>query len=249
MTSATDRAARDPGPDSRPREASRTLVQFGTLARLSAGDFDGHFSIGDVAAAGDLGLGTFESMDGELVQVDGVVYRVGFDGAVARVGDDARTPFAATARSCPSIRASCGPIESFEQLDGLCAPTGPLGAAVFDPYAFYAIHIIGGHFRYVKTRSVACQYRPYPPLAEVVARQAEFEFTHVHGDMVGFYSPEFARGIAAPGWHLHFITQDRATGGGHVLDFATHAEITLDLTRLDRLELRLPNPPVGGRGR
>ena len=35
--------------------------------------------------------------------------------------------------------------------------------------------------------------------------------------LVGVYFPDYMDGINMPGWHLHFLSEDRAKGG-HVFD-------------------------------
>ena len=36
-----------------------------------------------------------------------------------------------------------------------------------------------------------------------------FEFHDVEGTIVGFFTPDYLRGVNVPGYHLHFITADR----------------------------------------
>ena len=62
------------------------------------------------------------------------------------------------------------------------------------------------------------QEPPYPPLTEATEGQAETRFTDTAGVLVGFRTPEFQQGISVAGYHLHFLNDDR-TSGGHVLDF------------------------------
>jgi acetolactate decarboxylase len=81
---------------------------------------------------------------------------------------------------------------------------------------FYAIKI-EGTFKYIKTRSVPKQNKPYPPLVEVVKNQPTFEFHNVKGTIVGFRCPSYVEGINVPGYHLHFITGDKKAGG-HLLE-------------------------------
>ena len=76
---------------------------------------------------------------------------------------------------------------------------------------------IDGRFESVKARSVPRQDPPYRALTEVVGEQHVFELDTVDGTMLGFRFPEYAEGIEVAGWHLHFISEDRARGG-HVLD-------------------------------
>jgi acetolactate decarboxylase len=45
---------------------------------------------------------------------------------------------------------------------------------------------------------------------------------------VGVRTPAYTKGISVPGYHLHFITEDK-TAGGHVLECQTqNVEIELD---------------------
>jgi acetolactate decarboxylase len=64
----------------------------------------------------------------------------------------------------------------------------------------------------------------------VVEKQPVFEFRHIRGTIVGFRLPEFMKNINVPGYHLHFITEDKKAGG-HVLAMETgDIQIRLDYT-------------------
>ena len=59
---------------------------------------------------------------------------------------------------------------------------------------------------------------------------------------MGFLFPDRARGLNVPGYHLHFITDNR-TAGGHVLA----CRLTTGELRVDReADLRLELPPGVG---
>jgi acetolactate decarboxylase len=107
--------------------------------------------------------------------------------------------------------------------------TAGLDAALPSKNLFTAIRI-DGRFPTVVARSVPRQEKPYPPLADAVTRQAVFEWHNVTGTVVGFYTPPFAKGIGVTGYHLHFLSADRRTGG-HILDLAVEdTPAVLDLT-------------------
>ena len=57
--------------------------------------------IGTLRKYGDLGLGTFEQLDGEMVVVDGRVFQVRSNGSVREVADHVMTPFATVTRFRP----------------------------------------------------------------------------------------------------------------------------------------------------
>ena len=64
--------------------------------------------------------------------------------------------------------------------------------------------------------SVHAERRPYPPLRDVVAHQTEWSVDEAAGTVVGFRFPDASSGIEVPGYHLHFLSDDRAHAG-HVL--------------------------------
>src|ERR1700740_527806 len=53
--------------------AHHTLYQVSTSAALVEGIYQGAVTVGTLRQHGDLGLGTFENLDGEMVVVDGEV--------------------------------------------------------------------------------------------------------------------------------------------------------------------------------
>lgn len=55
--------------------------------------------------------------------------------------------------------------------------------------------------------------------------------------LVSFRFPDYSQGINVPGYHLHFLTDDRSAGG-HVLGFhAHHAQVEIDITSEFHMEL------------
>ena len=78
--------------------------------------------------------------------------------------------------------------------------------------------------------SVPAQKKPYPPLVEVTQNQPIFEFNDLEGTMVGFRCPSYVAGVNVPGYHLHFLTKSKDSGG-HVLEFEiVEAVASIDYT-------------------
>jgi acetolactate decarboxylase len=206
------------------RAADReTLTQFSTIPALLAGLYDGEWTCATVLTNGDLGLGTFDRLDGEMLVLDGRCYRARSDGNVAPVTGNEKTPFACVTFFDPDLVISNLVAEN---LAGLLAK---LDAGLPSPNIAYALRL-DGEFAYVKTRSVPQQQKPYRPLTEIVKTQPTFEWQKVRGTLLGFRCPAFAKELNVAGWHLHFITADRAHGG-HVLDLRLNNQTAqLDLT-------------------
>lgn len=185
------------------------LFQASTIGALLDGAYDGDLRFEQLAEHGDLGLGTVNALDGEMIALDGRFYRADVEGAIAEVGPGERTPFAVVTEFEPAIDE---PIEGTLDHDGLLAR---LDALIPAGAASCAIRL-DGCFDLVRARSVPRQSPPYRPLTEVVAEQHVFELGDVEGTMLGFRFPDYVEGIEVSGYHLHFIDAGRRRGG-HVL--------------------------------
>src|SRR5262245_5556397 len=75
-----------------------TLYQVSTATALVEGIYQGAIRVGTLREHGDLGLGTFEHLDGEMVVVDGQFFQVRSDGSVRECDDDVLSPFAVGTR-------------------------------------------------------------------------------------------------------------------------------------------------------
>src|SRR5271156_4384284 len=87
-----------------------TLYQVSTATALVEGIYQGAVRVRTLREHGDLGLGTFENLDGEMVIVDGHFFQVSSDGSVREVRDDVLSPFAAVTAFSPDksmILADC----------------------------------------------------------------------------------------------------------------------------------------------
>jgi acetolactate decarboxylase len=208
------------------------LFQASTIGALLDGAFDGDLSFGELAAHGDLGLGTLNHLDGEMIALDGGFFRADVDGNVTPVGPEQRTPFAVVTSFEPTVdeRLPDGEIEHEALLARLVEliPAGASSCAIR----------LDGRFEVVRARSVPRQEPPYRPLTEVVADQHVFELRDVEGTMLGFRFPAYAEGIEVAGYHLHFISADR-TRGGHVLGSRSRG-LRVRLDPSDDLHVELP---------
>ena len=74
------------------------LFQYNTLGALMAGLYGGTMTVGELLEHGDLGLGTLDSIDGELIVLDGKAYQAKGSGEkpeIVEVSPDALIPYAA----------------------------------------------------------------------------------------------------------------------------------------------------------
>ncbi len=194
-----------------PRKQDReSLYQVGSLEDLVQGNYNGIATVGDVLSQGDIGLGTFDGLDGEMIVLDGTCYKARADGIVQVISSDETTPFAQVSRF---------DIDGTIDLQGslnMSSVKGLIEAALPSSDAFYLIKITGT-FDNVTVRSVPKQAAPYPPLTEVIEKQTIFDYDGLDGTLIGLWSPPDTSVLSSAELHFHFLSSDR-TKGGHVLD-------------------------------
>lgn len=189
-------------------QPTNALYQISTINAVLQGVYDGELTIKDLKEQGDFGIGTLNGLDGELIGLDGDYYQVKYNGEVLKLGGDSKVPFATALYFKPERFADLSKLD-YENLQK------SLDNIINDKNYFYAIRI-DGVFTTVKTRSIPKQTPPYKTLIEAAKEQTVFDLTDIKGTVIGFWCPQYVNGINVPGYHLHFISEDR-NFGGHIL--------------------------------
>ncbi|MBP3816029.1 MAG: acetolactate decarboxylase [Firmicutes bacterium] len=212
-----------------------TLYQVSTLQALAMGYTRSVIKVKDLLTHGDIGLGTYEDVNGEMILVDGHPYRADENGNIEEVGEETGVPFCAITRF--SGNRNFG-LEKVQDIDGLKTI---LNLKIEEDFGLNSMHIarIEGTFSKVMARSEAPYRSQHITLKEVLKKtQKDFVFNDIKGTMVCVYFPDYMDGINAPGWHLHFVSEDRSKGG-HVFDLSlTEGKAYLD--KISRIEIQLP---------
>lgn len=208
------------------------ITQYSTIDALLNGMYDGDMTLESVKEYGDFGIGTFNRLNGEMAILDGIVYRINYDGTVSQPDlKTTKTPFVTTTYFQKSIQFEVENL-NYDELKKYIDDK----LSTFNH--FYAVRI-KGKFKYAKTRSVPKQSKPYKSLAEVVDEQSIFEFQDVEGDLIGFRSPPFVNGINVPGFHMHFLNLER-NAGGHLLAVDIGSAI-IEIMHIEEFNLLLPD--------
>lgn len=216
-------------------DGSRDVIyQVSLLQGLINGDYHGSVAVGELKQHGDTGIGTFNRLNGELIMLDGEVYRAAGDGEVEGVSDDETIPFSVVTFMDVDESKKLSEISNFDALHNMLNHMVQQRGM----NRFYMIRI-DGMFREINVRSVYAQEEPYKRLTEVLEyHQTFFDYENIEGTMVGVYCPPYMAALNAVGWHLHFISGDK-TKGGHVLG-VNIADAVLTWDDIDGFEVRLP---------
>jgi len=209
-----------------------TLYQVSTIDALMQGVFDGIQPVGDLKPHGDFGIGTFDALDGEMIVIDGVVYQAKADGHIYRVSDSLTTPFATVTYYDRDFSNMTGNPMNFTVF------SSSMGEGLPSQNMVYAVHM-HGTFPLMKVRAIPAQSKPYPNLTVAAQNQSVFIYTNTTGSVVGFYTPVFFEGLNVVGFHLHFISDDRQTGG-HILDFIVPKNTPVEYDITPEFQMILP---------
>jgi acetolactate decarboxylase len=191
------------------RTPIHTLFQVSTSGALVAGVYSGAVSVQSLLKRGDFGLGTFANLDGEMVVLDGHVYQVQGTGRVLEAPQTAQAPFAVVTKFAPNLESEIGATTNFSELQRRCDSLRTSGNI------FYALRL-DGRFNWIRTRAVN-RLESGTGLVDAAKAQTEFSFTDVSGTLVGLWSPGFSSAFSVPGYHFHFLSNDRKEGG-HLLE-------------------------------
>ena len=219
---------------SAPDKSKDKIYQVSLLQGLAYGDYQGSVTIEKLKKHGDTGIGTFDKLNGELIMLDGEVFRASGDGSVCAVFDEETTPFAVVSFFEADESKKLIDIPNFDalhiELDNIVNLRGK--------NRFYMVRI-DGMFKKMQVRSVFQQQKPYKPLVKVLKKdQTFFDYSNVEGTVIGLYCPPYMSSLNAVGWHMHFVSKDK-TKGGHVLNLNI-ADAMLNFDYIDGFELKLP---------
>ena len=183
------------------------------LQDLTQGDYYGSIKVGELKEKGDTGLGTFDKLNGEMIVLDGKVYRADGDGKVEEVADEETIPFASVTFFDEDDKAALTDVKNLNELITQLDEK----YTVNDGNYFQVVKVTG-IFDKMNVRSELAQDEPYKPLAKVMETdQRFFDYDNISGTVVGVYCPVYMDKLNSAGWHFHFISDD-CTKGGHIVD-------------------------------
>lgn len=198
---------------------------------LVDGYFKGYNSVNELASKGDFGLGVYHDMNGELILIDGIFYRVDYGGKVEKAQTYLTVPYITMTYFKPDARFTVSKkMSSRDFLDYLNKS--------IDPKKIYAIRI-EGFFNSLKLCAPRTPKRIGATLEEVIKDRAVFNTNNPNGVAVGFYFPKHYKGVNIPGFHFHYISSDKKYGG-HLMDFAIK-NIQVQLQIIKSLEVNNPS--------
>ena len=205
--------------------------QVGLVSAFLKGVNESAITCAQLSQHGDTGLGSFNRVDGELIALDGIIYRIDEYGEASVAPPSMQIPFAVVSQFESVDTFKVRDIGSMPELNEL------IDTHLATKNIFYMLRI-EGEFRELHLRSEACQLTPGMALSETLPQlQTNFYSQKSHGTMVVTRCPQFSTSFTIPGYHYHFINAKR-TSGGHVFALqVTAATVQISPIRTVQLEL------------
>ncbi len=211
---------------------SKTVYQTSPISALFNGFDNDSFTIAQIKKHGDFGLGTFNGVNGEMIILDGKVYRADYKGDISLPDNSWQSPFVTEiyfhADTSISLKDTLS-LSSLENFINKIFPSKNIICAIK----------IEGLFNNVKYRSEKKQTAGYKDLTEVLKHQFTYIMNNIKGTMVGFYYPDYLKAVNAAGYHFHFISSDKKSGG-HILSLMTK-NIKIQIEFVKNIEIRVPS--------
>ena len=209
------------------------IAQVALLQSLAQGYFGGTVTVRDLRELGDIGIGTFEGLNGEMIVLDGTVYQALGDGRVVVADNSVIIPYATVTFFDDDIAVKLENIADKASFEAALNKK----VAEYGGNSFYMVKM-RAKFSSILFRSEYGSEKPYPTLAEALKdKQTEFVAKDISGTLVGLYCPNYMGGLNTPGWHFHFISDDRKQGG-HILELSLK-EGTIHFDKTDKFNMVL----------
>ncbi|MDW5288120.1 acetolactate decarboxylase [Formosa sp. PL04] len=198
--------------------------------------YDGTLTASELKQKGDIGLGSYNALNGELVMLDGILYEALGDGTVIVAEDNAKIAYA---NSVFYNEDKSFKLENTVNYDSL---RKQLNEKINSKNYFYAFKI-HGTFETLKLGGVPKQEKPYTQGLDVlIPNRPVFDKENITGTMVGFFCPEFIGKINVAGYHLHFVSDDKKSAG-HVMEFSNASNLTGGFDEISKYQFDLPETP------
>ena len=211
-----------------------TMYQVSTSGALVQGVYQGCVTVGDLKNHGDFGLGTYDSLDGEGLMLDGKIWQALSSGKVVEPPDSATAPFWV----CTNFEADkTVTLDSVTSWDNLLTQLDDLRTS---DNLFVAFRV-DGVFDTIDYR-IACKADYGVDLVTATRDQPEFTFKDCQGTLMGFWAPNYARTFNIPGYHLHLLSADHQHGG-HVLGIKG-SKLKVQVMNVQNVVMALPETPA-----
>lgn len=208
-----------------------TVHQYAPTVALLNSIYEGVITPEQMVQQGNIGLGTVNHLDGELIAVDGIVYTIDAEGGIKKAPSNLKSPNMTMINFQPKETVEVVNIDSYEAL------TNALKIHMTSKNSFYVYRIIG-EFKYLKMASAHKVESDDVSLFDYLDTRVMYTRENIKGTLVGLFTPDYLGNIVIPGMHFHFLSKDIKLGG-HLEDI-NFDKLTIEIQEVNQVNLQLP---------
>ncbi|MCT2560381.1 acetolactate decarboxylase [Chryseobacterium herbae] len=216
------------------------IYHYSSMDAMRNGVYTGDITVKELKQKGDFGLGTYNFLDGELIALDGNIYRIATNGSVELANEKRKVPFGSFTFFRKDKSLTLEQIKTVEDL------LQKLPEILPSRNRFYAIKIEATFSSLTLGGAVKVDEEDTTGIAAFMKTRPLYKKQNIKGTLVGFYNPGYAGGLDLSPFHFHFLSEDK-TAGGHLLDGTfSETKITVQLDEKNVYEIILPNTNDAG---
>ncbi|SOU87813.1 acetolactate decarboxylase [Tenacibaculum dicentrarchi] len=208
------------------------ITHYSTIDAMRNGVYKGDLTISQLTNKGDFGLGTYNNLDGEMVVLDGVFYRVKSNGEVVIANKYKKTPF----NSLTFFNTDFEQKIVATNLSNLKKQIVKILPSKNKMYAIKAEVSLN----YIKLGGAEkIENNDYRPIAKILEKRPIYTSKNITGTIVGFYYPSTFSDIDLHPFHFHFISTNKNIAG-HIIE-AEFKEVQLFFDEKESIEILIPD--------
>jgi len=209
------------------------IWHYSMIDAMRRGIYEGTHTVKELKGHGDFGLGTFNHLNGELITLDGIIYRIPPSGKVEVASEDLKSPFTSLAFFKADLVKTINFTGNFEDLQEKILPmlsTQNLPYAIKIEAKWSAI-TVGGAEPISPTDTTE--------LATLMKARPQYKSENIKGTMVGYFTPPLLSNVDLSPFHFHFISDDRTFAGHLMSGQLKNAEIKIYLNEKNGYDVEL----------
>jgi len=216
------------------------IFHYSSMDAMRNGVYTGDLTVQDLKKKGDFGLGTYHLLDGELIALDGDVYRIASDGSVEIADDKRLIPFGSFTFFKKDHLITLENIQTTDMLMKKLLEVLP------SSNRFYAVKREAPFRNLTLGGAEKVHEKDTTGIAVLMKTRPLYKKQNIKGTLTGFYNPSYIGGLDLSPFHFHFLSEDKKAGGHLIEGIFDSAKITVQLDEKNVYELILPGKNNGG---
>ncbi|EJL68556.1 acetolactate decarboxylase [Chryseobacterium populi] len=215
------------------------IFHYSSIDAMRNGVYTGNITVKDLKNKGNFGLGTYHLLDGELIALNGIIYRIATDGSVEQADNRRNIPFASFTFFKTDKTIVLENIRSFTDFQEALLKKLP------SKNRFYAFKIKTAYRNVTLGGAIKVNEKDTIGIAELMKARPLYKKQNVKGTMIGFYTPPYLNGLDLSPFHFHFLSDDKTLGGHLIEGDLYNTSITVELDEKNAYEVVLPDNNQG----